>query len=339
MSQRNPFRRTGLTLQEPDGSAFSLRSFDMTLSPIHSRRIRPASSRLARAALACALLSGCDYITLDPKGPVAANETLLFYNALAIMTAIGAPVIAAVFVVAYWFRKGGRGTFYLPDWHYSGKIELVVWSVPALTVFFLGALAVVGSNRLDPRAAIAAEAKPLDVQVVALDWKWLFLYPEAGVASINELALPIDTPIHFRLTSATVMNSFFIPNLGSQIYAMGAMETRLNLLAHEPGDYLGLSAQLSGAHFTDMRFTARAMSADDFAAWIAQARQNPDKLDRDAYAALLKPAPDRPRIFGAVEPKLFDAIVARTAPTPENAAACAPAPRRATQDASAGKGT
>lgn len=313
----------------------------MTLSPPPAPPIgfwpkaRSVSFRLA-AALACAVLSGCDYITLDPKGPVSANETQLFYNALAIMTAIGAPVIVAVFVFAYWFRKGDRGTVYLPDWHYSGKIELVVWSVPALTVFFLGALAVVGSNQLDPRAAIAAEAKPLEVDVVALDWKWLFLYPEAGVASVNELALPIDTPIHFRLTSATVMNSFFIPNLGSQIYAMGAMETRLNLLAHEPGEYPGLSAQLSGEHFTDMRFTARAMSAEDFAAWIARVRKNPDKLDRDAYAALLKPAPDKPHLFGAVEPKLFDAIVSRTAPTPENAAACAPP--RATQAANAEKG-
>ncbi len=209
---------------------------------------------------------------LDPQGLIGAAERTILLNATAIMLAVVLPVIVLTLAFAWWFRAGNTKAKHLPDWSYSGHIELVVWSIPALVVLFLGGICWIGSHELDPRQPIASKAQPIDIDVVSLDWKWLFLYPKEGVASVNRLVVPAGAPIRFRLTSATVMNSFFVPQLGSQIYTMYGMTTRLNLVADNPGTYPGLSAQFSGSGFSDMRFDVEAVSPDRFSAWIGETR-------------------------------------------------------------------
>jgi cytochrome o ubiquinol oxidase subunit II len=247
---------------------------------------------------------------LDPQGPVGAAERLILFNATAIMLAIVVPVILLTIGVAWWFREGNTRARYLPDFEYSGPVELVVWSIPALVVMFLGGMAWVGSHDLDPSRPLAGDAKPIDIQVVALDWKWLFIYPEQGVASVNRLVVPTGTPLRFSITSAGVMNSFFVPQLGSQIYAMSGMATRLQLQADKPGTYPGLSAQFSGAGFSDMRFVVEAMPADRFAAWLASTRGAGESLDVASYGRLGRPGlVDKPVTFGTVVPGVFEAAI------------------------------
>jgi cytochrome o ubiquinol oxidase subunit II len=201
-------------------------------------------------------------------------------------------------------------------------MEFVVWSIPALIVILLGGVIWIGSHQLDPHAPIPGKSDPLRVDVVALDWKWLFIYPEQGVAAVNQLVLPVGTPVQFRLTSATVMNSFFIPQLGSQIYTMGGMTTHLNLLADKPGEFPGFSANFSGDGFAEMRFIAKAVPAGDFDAWVAQVRGAGTALDDAAYAELAKPSEAvPPTTYRSVEPNLFEHIIDRTVSGSEKAAA------------------
>ena len=252
---------------------------------------------------------------LDPQGPIGAAERVILINATIIMLAVVVPVIVLTLGVAWWFRAGNTRARYLPDWEYSGQIELVVWSIPALTVLFLGGVAWIGSHELDPPKPIASQVKPIDVEVVALDWKWLFVYPAEGVASVNRLVVPAGTPIQFRLTSASVMNSFFVPQLGSQIYAMAGMTSRLNLEADKPGTYPGLSAQFSGDGFSDMRFDVVAMPQAGFADWVTAAKKGGGTLDAGGYATLAKQSEaDAPKTFGSVTPGLFDAVAMGEAP-------------------------
>src|SRR6266704_1658762 len=183
------------------------------------------------------------------------------------MLAIVIPTILATLGVAYWFRSSNKRARYMPDFTYSGRLEMLVWSIPIMTVLLVGGVAWVGSYDLDPPKAIASAVKPVRVQIVSLDWKWLFIYPSEGIASVNHLTVPVGTPISFELTSSGVMNSFFVPQLGSQIYTMSGMTTRLQLQADHPGTYRGLSAQFSGDGFADMRFTVDAVSAQQFEQW------------------------------------------------------------------------
>ena len=249
----------------------------------------------------------------DPHGPIGAAERTILLNATAIMLAVVIPVILLTLGFAWWFRAGNAKAKYLPDWEYSGHIELVVWSIPALVVLFLSGICWIGSHALDPRRPLASQAKPVEIDVVSLDWKWLFLYPREGVASVNRVVVPAGVPIHFRLTSATVMNSFFVPQLGSQIYTMAGMTTQLHLQADTPGTYPGLSAQFSGDGFSDMRFDLVALPADKYAAWIAQVRGTAGTLDARAYERLGRPGIATPATYGNVPPHLFETI-ARGAP-------------------------
>jgi cytochrome o ubiquinol oxidase subunit II len=247
---------------------------------------------------------------LDPQGPIGAAERLILFNATAIMLAIIIPVIVLALGFAWWFRAGNTRAQYLPNFEYSGPIELVVWSIPALVITFLGGMAWISSHDLDPPKPIAAQTAPVQIQVVALDWKWLFIYPEQGVAAVNQLVVPIGTPLSFRITSATVMNSFFVPQLGSQIYAMAGMVNRLELLADKPGTYQGLSAQYSGAGFSDMRFDVKALPAAEFQAWVAATKGGGGTLDPVAYGRLARPSKaDKPQTFGTVTPRLFEAAI------------------------------
>jgi cytochrome o ubiquinol oxidase subunit 2 len=252
---------------------------------------------------------------LDPQGPIASAEHLILINSTAIMLVVVVPVILATLAFAWWYRASNDRASRASDKSYEGRIEFVVWSIPALTVILLGGVIWIGSHQLDPRAPIAAKNNPVRVEVVSLDWKWLFIYPDLGIASVNHLVVPVGTPISFELTSAGVMNSFFVPQLGSQIYAMAGMTSQLSLQADESGDYPGISAQFSGGGFSDMRFIVHAMSADDYARWLASAKDRGAVLDTATYAALAQQSSDvKPATYHGVDPKLFDSIVDETAP-------------------------
>jgi cytochrome o ubiquinol oxidase subunit 2 len=267
-------------------------------------------------AFACVLiLGGCAGGVLDPKGPVGANEKTILINSTAIMLAIVVPTIVAAFALAWWYRASNTRATYHPDWAFSGRIELIVWSIPILTIIFLGGVIWVGSHKLDPAAPLPSKAPPLEVQVVSLDWKWLFIYPGQGVATVNQLVIPAGQPVHFRLTSASVMNTFFVPQLGSMIYTMNSMVTELHLQADQPGVYYGRSAQFSGDGFPDMHFLVRSVPPAEFAAWAAQAHAAGPVLDMPAYAALTRQSQDvRPFTYRAVDPGLFQAIAMQQAP-------------------------
>jgi cytochrome o ubiquinol oxidase subunit II len=265
---------------------------------------------LAAVLIGAATLGGCTEGVLDPKGPIASAERLILFNALGIMLAIVIPVILAILAVAFWFRASNRRASYLPDFDYSGRLELLVWSIPAMTVLLVGGVAWVGAHDLDPRKPISSSVKPVTVQVVSLDWKWLFIYPEQGIASVNHLTVPVGTPISFELTSSTVMNSFFVPQLGGQIYTMSGMVTRLHLQADHPGTYPGLSAMFSGDGFADMRFMVDAVPSDKFAQWVSQAREAGPVLDTQSYKDLAKPSQAiAPFTYRAVAADLFSGVV------------------------------
>ena len=274
---------------------------------------------LALVLLAAATLSGCSGGVLDPKGSIASAERLLLINSTAIMLVVVIPVIVATLAFAWWYRSSNPRATRSSDLAYEGRIEFVTWSIPALTVLLLGGVIWIGSHQLDPRAPIPAKANPLRVDVVALDWKWLFIYPDQGIAAVNQLTIPAETPITFRLTSATVMNSFFVPQLGSQIYTMGGMTTHLNLLASEPGEFPGFSANFSGHGFSDMRFIVKAVPAADFDTWVAQVRGTGAALDEAGLAELAKPGTAVPMTYRSVAPNLFDRIVDQTATGPAKA--------------------
>ena len=265
---------------------------------------------LAIVLIGTAILGGCTEGVLDPKGPIALADRQILLNSLGIMLAIVIPVILATLGVAFWFRASNERARYRPNFAYSGRLEMLVWSIPAMTVFLVGGVAWVGAHDLSPRKPIASAVKPLRVQVASLDWKWLFIYPDQGIASVNRLTIPVGTPVSLELTSSGVMNSFFVPQLGSQIYTMAGMVTRLQLQADHPGTYRGLSAQFSGNGFADMRFNVDAVPAEKFAEWVAAAHTTGPVLDTQSYAALAKPSQAvAPFTYRAVAPGLFSGIL------------------------------
>jgi cytochrome o ubiquinol oxidase subunit II len=261
-------------------------------------------------SIGAATVGGCTEGVLDPKGPIAAADRQILLNSLGIMLAIVIPVILATLGVAFWFRESNERARYRPNFTYSGRLEMLVWSIPAMTVFLVGGVAWVGSHEVSPRKPIASTVKPLRIQVASLDWKWLFIYPDQGVASVNRLTIPVGTPISLELTSSGVMNSFFVPQLGSQIYTMAGMITRLHLKADQPGTYRGFSAQFSGEGFSDMHFGSDAVTDDKFAQWVDQTRSAGPELDAKTYADLARPsAAVAPFTYRAVAPGLFNSIM------------------------------
>src|SRR6201991_1082163 len=265
---------------------------------------------LAVVVTGAAMLGGCQEGVLDPKGPIAAADRLILLNSLGIMLAIVIPVVLAILGVAFWFRASNERARYRPNFAYSGRLEMLVWSIPAMTVFLVGGVAWVGSHDVSPRKPIASTVKPLRVQVASLDWKWLFIYPDQGVASVNQLTIPVGTPVSLELTSSGVMNSFFVPQLGSQIYTMAGMINRLYPQSDQPGTYRGFSAQFSGEGFSEMRFDADAVSDEKFTQWLDAARGAGPELDARTYADLAKPSSKvAPFTYRAVAPGLFDKIM------------------------------
>ncbi|WP_166652443.1 ubiquinol oxidase subunit II [Enterovirga rhinocerotis] len=280
------------------------------------RRLLP----LALLLLALPLLGGCNLVLLAPSGDIAMQQRNLLIASTALMMIIIVPVMALTVYFAWRYRAANREAEaeYDPEWSHSLPLEVVIWTAPLLIIIALGAMTWLSTHLLDPfrpldridaQTRIPEGTRPLEVQVVALDWKWLFLYPEQGIAVVNELAAPVDRPISFKLTSSTVMNSFYIPALAGQIYAMAGMETQLHAVINKPGSFKGFSANYSGAGFSQMHFNFHGLDRDGFEAWVAKAKGG-QRLDRAAFAELEKPSEAVPvRYFGSVEGGLYQAIL------------------------------
>ncbi|MBV8973110.1 MAG: ubiquinol oxidase subunit II [Sphingomonadaceae bacterium] len=265
--------------------------------------------------MACVLpLAGCSGGVLDPQGAVGVAEVKIFYNSLAIMMTVVVPVIVGTLAFAWWFRASNKRARYRPDWTHSGQVEIVVWFIPLLIILLLSGVIWTGSHALDPATRLKSGVPPVEVQVVSLDWKWLFIYPRDGVASVNLLVVPAGTPVHFTLTSGSVMNTFFVPQLGSMIYTMNGMADNLYLVADRPGTYYGRSTMISGDGFPDMQFAVAALPPARFAAWVAGAHGGAT-LDAAAYRALSHQGTvPRPIVFGSVAPGMFADVVAQRLP-------------------------
>ena len=280
-----------------------------------SQRFRSTSARACAGAMMPIVLTACQPAVLDPQGIIGIAEKTILIDSLAIMLAIVVPTIAATLAFAWWFRASNTRAIHLPEWAYSGRIELIVWAIPLLVIMLLGGVAWIGSHDLDPARPLASSTPPLEVQGVSLDWKWLFIYPGQRVASVNHLVVPAGVPIHFSLTSASVMNAFFIPQLGSMIYTMNGMTTQLNLRADAPGTFRGLSSHYSGDGFSDMHFDVQAVPAEQFTAWIDTTRNTGPTLDAGSYTDLARQSVNtNPFTFRAADPDLFRQIVTQKLP-------------------------
>ena len=281
----------------------------MSLEIARTRSVSATWLRTISMMSAAMLLASCKEGVLDPRGPVGKAERVILYDSTAIMLAVIIPVIVLTLVFAWWFRARNKRARYRPDWEYSGRIEMIIWSIPALVILFLGGIAWTGSHDLDPPAPLAETTAPLDIEVISLDWRWLFIYPKEGIASLNRLVVPAGVPLRFRLTSTTVMNSFFVPQLGSQIYAMPNMVTRLNLEADQPGTFEGLSAQFSGDGFSDMRFDLVSTEPEAFQEWINATKTQGGVLDAKTFEELDRPAKaNGAQTYAQVSEGLFDRI-------------------------------
>ncbi|MEP6589363.1 MAG: ubiquinol oxidase subunit II, partial [Polaromonas sp.] len=268
-----------------------------------------------------ALLGGCKAVLLSPSGDIAVQQRDLILISTGLMLLVIVPVIVLTFVFAWRYRKANQRADYDPEWHHSTQLELVIWTAPLLIIIVLGAITWISTHKLDPyrpldridaQRPLPAGTKPLVVEVVALDWKWLFIYPEQGIALVNEMAAPVDRPIEFKITASSVMNSFFIPALAGQVYAMPGMQTKLHAVINQPGEFDGISANYSGAGFSGMRFKFHGLSDGDFAQWVNTVKASPQALSRDSYLQLEKPSERHPvQRYATVAPDLYDAIVNR----------------------------
>ncbi|MGY0582775.1 MAG: ubiquinol oxidase subunit II [Paraglaciecola chathamensis] len=257
------------------------------------------------------LLSGCEGGVLDPKGQVGIDEKYLIVVATVLMLLVVIPVIGMTLYFAWRYREGREHEIYDPKWAHSTKIEVVVWLIPIVIIAILGTLTWYSTQELDPYKPLDHEHEPITIQVVSLNWKWLFIYPEQGIATVNEVVFPKDVPVEFKITSDTTMNSFFIPQLGSQIYSMAGMTTRLNLIANEAGEFDGISANYSGAGFTGMKFKAIARDSEqDFEKWVSAVKHSPATLNDDSYAQLAKHSENNPvSYYGSVDSQMFQHVV------------------------------
>lgn len=283
----------------------------------------PCRDRLRPLLALCAapLLAGCDTLLLNAPGDVAAQQGRLIVVSTVLMLLIIVPVIALTLLFAWRYRQSNTEATYEPDWDHSTALELVIWAAPLLIIIALGAVTWISTHTLDPyrplrridaQRMVSDETRPMVVEVVALDWKWLFIYPELGIATVNELAAPIDVPITFKITGTTVMNSFYIPALAGQIYAMPGMQTTLHAVMNKAGVYDGFSANYSGAGFSHMRFKFHGLTAQDFDAWVKAAKTGGGLLSRAAFVELDKPSERVPvKRYAGVAPDLFERIVNR----------------------------
>lgn len=256
------------------------------------------------------LLGGCGMTLLDPKGQIGADEKSIIITATWLMLIVVIPVIVMTLVFAWKYRASNKQAKFEPNWAHSTKIEVIVWLIPCLIIVALGIMTWTSSHRLDPYKPLASDVKPITIEAVSLNWKWLFIYPDLHIATVNQIAFPANTPINFKITSDSIMNSFFIPQLGSQVYAMAGMETKLHLIADETGTYDGISANYSGSGFSDMKFTAVAKSNDDFEEWVREVKESSKQLDHKGYGKLAQPSEKHPvEYFSSVDPQLYHDIL------------------------------
>ena len=256
------------------------------------------------------LLSGCNMTLLNPKGQVGLDERNLIITATLLMLLVVVPVIIMTFLFAWKYRASNTNATYTPKWNHSTKIEIAVWTVPILIIIALGYVTYVSTHELDPYRPLESDVKPITIEVVSLDWKWVFIYPEQGIATVNKIVFPTNTPVNFKVTSDSVMNSFFIPGLGGQIYAMAGMQTKLHLIANRDAEMEGISANYSGAGFTGMKFKAISTSQENFDAWVSEVKKAPKQLEQAEYAALSKQSQNNPvELYSSVTPNLFQIIV------------------------------
>lgn len=270
------------------------------------------SIRIGLLGLLTVLLSACgsEFVLLDPKGWVGVEIRWLIIFSFLIMLIVVIPV----FIMAVWFpykyRQTNTASDYKPNWEHSNKIEFFVWLVPIIIILILGVLTYQTSHSLDPRKPLVSEHQTLRIHVVALDWKWLFIYPDEGIATVNEIAMPLDVPVEFIITSDSVMNSFFIPQLGGMIYAMAGMENRMHLVGNEVGTYRGISANYSGFGYSGMKFDAHVLPKSEYQNWLDKVKQAPDVLSDARYAALKEKSKDHPiEYFSQADPLMFNNIV------------------------------
>jgi cytochrome o ubiquinol oxidase subunit 2 len=281
----------------------------------------PLSKLRGLLLLPLALLAGCNMVVLNPSGDIARQQGQLVIISTVLMLLIIVPVIGLTIFFAWKYRQSNQAAKYTPEWDHSTELELAIWAAPLMIIIALGAITWISTHTLDPyrplrrlevNRPIPDNVKPLTVEVVALDWKWLFIYPEQGIATVNELAAPVDRPIEFKITSSSVMNAFYIPALAGMIYAMPSMETRLNAVINQPGEFDGFSANYSGAGFSGMRFKFHGVTNEGFDQWVQKARAEGTELNREVYQKLERPSERDPvRRFGTVAPDLYDAILNR----------------------------
>lgn len=282
--------------------------------------------RLALVALACVGLSGCDWVLLDSKGMVGLAQRDLILICIGLMLIVVIPAIVLTFVFAWRFRAGSTKAKYTPEWSHSTKVEIVVWGVPLIIIAVLAVIVWKSTHELDPYKPLDVAGEPLHVDVIATDWKWVFVYPDLGIATVNQLNFPANRPLAFNITSNSTMNTFFIPQLGGQIYAMAGMRTQLHLIANEPGQFRGMSGNYSGHGFSNMKFIATASSNEEFERWVAEVRSAPQALDFNQFKALAAPSKNAPvQHFSSVEPLLFKKVIDQFIGVGENTAAASPA--------------
>ena len=258
------------------------------------------------------LLAGCNSVVLNPAGTVALQQRDLLVRSTVLMLLIIVPVMALTVWFAWRYRQGNKEARYEPDWHHSTRLELLIWAAPLLIIICLGALTWLGTHLLDPYRKLAHPQRPLEVQVVALDWKWLFIYPEYGIATVNEMSVPVNRPVALRITASSVMNSLYIPELAGQVYAMPGMETKLHGVLNAPVSSQGFSANYSGAGFSGMRFAFRGLGNAEFDRWVRETRGAGGELTRAAYLQLARPSENEPiHRYASVDPDLYHAILNR----------------------------
>ncbi|WMJ70857.1 ubiquinol oxidase subunit II [Stenotrophomonas sp. 24(2023)] len=266
--------------------------------------------RPALAALACASLSGCQWALLDSKGMVGLAQRDLIAICIGLMLIVVVPAIVLTFVFAWRYRASNTRATYRPDWAHSTRVEVVVWGVPLLIIAILAVIVWKSTHALDPYRPLDVPGEPLHVEVIATDWKWVFVYPDLGIATVNQLNFPAHRQLAFDITSNSTMNTFFIPQLGGQIYAMAGMRTQLHLVANEQGQFRGLSGNYSGHGFSNMKFTATASSEEDFQRWVQEVRSAPQALSLEAFKQLAAPSRNAPvQHFSTVEPLLFKKVI------------------------------
>ena len=296
-----------------------------------TKRVFPDPTNIKALLLAPLFLvcAACDRAVLNPAGDVARQQRDIIYISTGLMLLIIIPVLILIVVFAWRYRQGSGAT-YDPDFDHSTSLELVIWSLPLLIIIALGALTWSSTHLLDPfrpldriaagREVKASDGPPLRVQVVAMDWKWLFIYPEQGVATVNELVLPVNRQVRFEITSTNMMNTFYAPTLAGMIYAMPGMQSQLHAVLNRPGEYQGMSANYSGAGFSEMKFRLRGVDDAGFDGWVAQARGSGRPLDLGTYRLLERPSVKvAPMRFAAVPSDLYRRILERCV---EPGAAC-----------------